>query len=68
MAIMKDLIVQSKEEWKNEYDYSLIEKEFDINMKVNKKKDIFPIIFARDFCANNKAIFTLVFSPPLKLS
>lgn len=44
MAILKDLIIQSKEEWKNEYDYSLIEKEFDINMKVNKKKDMFPII------------------------
>ena len=44
MAILKDLIIQSKEEWKNEYDYSLIEKEFDLNMKVNKKKDMFPII------------------------
>lgn len=28
MAILKDLIIQSKEEWKNEYDYSLIENEF----------------------------------------
>jgi hypothetical protein len=44
MAILRDLLKEAKRLWGDRYDYSLIEENYDLNMKVNRNKDKFPIL------------------------